>query len=78
MSRGDVRRERNRRFQRSLQESLPLAVIGQQLLDKARKRSVALFCRLLCRGFQAGVDAQINLRSFHLSRHVWQISFESL
>ena len=78
MPRGDARRERNRRFQHSLQEAFPLAVIGQQLFDKARERSMAGLCGLFCRVLQAGVDAQIDLRSFHLFWHAWQISFEIL
>lgn len=68
--RGGVRRQRNRRFHHLFQESFPLAVIGQQLLDQACKRSVAGLCGLFCGGLQAGVNAQIDLRSFHFFWHV--------
>lgn len=68
--RGGVRCQRNRRFTSYFRKSFALAVIRQQLLDQACKRSVAALCGLFCGGFQAGVNAQIDLRGFHFFRHV--------
>jgi len=52
------------------QKTFSLAVFGQQFLDQASERSVTRLRSLFRGGFQARVNAQIDLRSFHLFWHV--------
>lgn len=58
----------------ALQRPVLPAIIGQQFFDQAGKRTLVLLRSLLGRGFQAGLEPQVQQRSLQFFGHVLQIA----